>query len=83
MLIEPAGDAWDEDGWHKDRGEYQRNANHGAREFLHGFSSRILRSQTFLNMALHAFHYDNGVVHHQADGQHQPEEGQGIDGKAQ
>ena len=29
------------------------------------------------------FQHHDGVVHHQADGQHQPQQGQGVDGEAQ
>ena len=35
------------------------------------------------NMVLHRFHHHNGVVHHQADGQDQPEQRERIDGEAQ
>ena len=34
-------------------------------------------------MALHTFDDDNGIVHHQADGQHQPEHRKGIEGEAE
>ena len=34
-------------------------------------------------MVLHRFHHHNGIVHDQADGQHQPHQADGIDGKAE
>jgi hypothetical protein len=35
-----------------------------------------------LNVALHVLHYHDGVIHHDADGQHHAEQGQGVDGVA-
>ena len=51
----------------------------GTGEFLHGSPRRILGRQTFFDVALHAFDDHNGIVDHQADGQHQPEQRKRID----
>ena len=55
----------------------------GPGELLHRFSSRVLGIQALFDVALHTFHDDDGVVHHQADGQHQPEHRKRIDGEAE
>ena len=65
MLIEPSRDAGNESGRHKNGRENQRDTDYRAGELLHRFSGRILRSQTLFDVALHAFHDDDGVVHHQ------------------
>ncbi len=36
----------------------------------------------FLDVALDGLDDDDGVIHHQANGQHQAEKGEGVDGKA-
>jgi len=60
----------------------QGDADDRAREFLHGFSRGVFGSKTLFDVALHAFDDDDGIVDHQADGQHQPEHRKGIDGEA-
>ena len=44
---------------------------------------RILRRHSFLDVAFDRFHHDDGVVDHQADGQHQAEQRQRVDGEAE
>ena len=41
------------------------------------------RSQPFLDISLDVFHHHDGIIHHDADGQHQPEQAQGIQREAQ
>ena len=83
LLIEPSGDARDEGCRHEDGRENQGDTDDRAGELFHGLSSRIFGSQTLLDVALHAFDDHNGIVHHQADGQHQPEHRERIDGEAE
>ena len=83
MLVESSGDAWDKDCRDEDRRENQGDTDDRARELLHCFSSCVLRSKTLLDVALDAFDDDNGIVHHQTDGQHQPEHRKRIDGEAE
>ena len=41
------------------------------------------RRQPVRDVALDVFHHDDGVVHHDADGQHQAEQRQRVDAEAQ
>ena len=41
------------------------------------------RGHALLDVAVDVFQHHDGVVHHQADGQHQPQQGQGVDGETQ
>ena len=36
-------------------------------------------SGTLFNMVFDGPHHHNGIIHHQTDGQHQPEQGERID----
>ena len=47
------------------------------------FSAASLRRQPFFDVVLHGLHHDDGVVHHQADGQHQAEQRERVDGEAE
>ena len=47
------------------------------------FKRGFLWRQAFLDMMFDRFDDDDGVVHHQADGQHQAEERKGVDGKTE
>ena len=71
MLIEPPGDTGDENRGHEHRRQYQGYTNHRPTQLLHRLASRFLRGQAFFDVVLYAFDYDDGVVHHQADCQHQ------------
>ena len=83
LLIEPAGDPGNEYRGHEHRRKHQCDANYRAGQLLHGFPGRILRSQALFDVPLYAFDYDNGVVHHQTDRQHQSEERKGINREAE
>ena len=73
LLVEPSGNAWDEDRGNKDRRENQGDTDDRPGKLFHGSSSRVLGSQALLDVALYALDDDNGIVNHQADGQHQSE----------
>ena len=47
------------------------------------FSVASFGRHPLLDVMLHGLDHHDGVVHHQADGQHQAEERQRVDGKAQ
>ena len=47
------------------------------------FERRVLWSQSFFDVPLHAFDHDDRVVHHQPDRQHQPKERKRVDGKTE
>ncbi len=83
MLVETSGDAGDEDCRHEDRRENQGDTDDRPGKLFHSCSSRILRSQPLLDVALYAFNDDDGIVYHQADGQHHSKHRKGIDGEAE
>ena len=58
-------------------------ATTGPRHFLHGLQGGLARRQPLLDVVLDGLHDHDGVVHHQPDGQHQPEQRQRVDGEAQ
>ena len=47
------------------------------------FKRRVFRRHSFLDVMFHRFDHDDGIVHHQPDGEHQAKERQRVDGKAQ
>ena len=81
LLVELAGNSGNKGGGDEHGGENQRDANDGPGKFLHGFQRRVFRRHAFFDVALHAFDHDDGVVHHQADRQHQTKERKRVDGK--
>ena len=83
LLVELAGDPRNERRRDKHRREDQGNGDHRPRNLLHRQDRGIPRRHSLFNMVLHRFHHHNGVVHHQADGQDQPEQRERIDGEAQ
>ena len=63
---------------HEDHG---RNDN-GRRYAAHRIGSRLIsRPVPRVETALHGFHHDNGIVHYRADGKHQREEREQVDGE--
>ena len=70
LLIKPAGNPRNEGSGHENGGENQRDSNHRARELFHRFQRRVLGSHPFFDVALHALHHDDGVVHYETNRQH-------------
>jgi hypothetical protein len=83
LLVQLARNAGNKSRGNEDRGENQGNGNDRAGDLLHGFDGGLARWQTFFDVMLHGFDDDDGVIDHQADGQHQSEEGKRVDGEAQ
>src|SRR5205807_2684597 len=59
------------------------DGHHGGRHFGHGAGGGFAGPHAVIDMALHRFHHHDGVIHHNADGQHQSEHAGDIDGEAQ
>src|SRR5580658_4243759 len=83
LLIESAGDSWNEGRWNEDSGKNQGDADHGAGEFFHGFQRRVLRRHALFDMTFHAFDHDDRVVDDKADCQYQAKQRKRIDGKTE
>ena len=83
LLVELAGQAADECGRHKHGAEHQRGGDDRAGDLAHGAFGRLDRRQPQGDVPLDVFHDDDGIVHDNADGQHQAEEREIVDRKAQ
>src|SRR4029077_13745353 len=62
LLVKSSGDSGDEGCRYKHRGENQGNGDDGTGKFFHCFPSGIFRSETFLDVTLHSFDDDDGVI---------------------
>ena len=83
LLIQAAGDSGNENGRDENRRQHQRDTDHRTRNLFHRFQRGGLRVHALFDVALHRFHHDDRVVHHQADRQHKPEERQRVDGESE
>ncbi len=63
--------------------EHQAHRDHGARHLIHGFDRRGARRQPLLDVMLDRLDHDDGVIHHDADRQDQPEQGQVVEAETQ
>ena len=76
LLVQRARDA----AHRGDRDEYRdqgkRCGDDRCRDFAHGFDGRFLRGHAFLHLLRHGLDDDDGVVHDDADGEHEPEQRQ-------
>src|SRR5580704_412360 len=73
LLIELAGNSRNESGGHEYRGENQSDTNYRSGKLLHGSQRRVLRRHSFLDVPFHALDHHDGIVDHEAYGQHQTE----------
>ena len=83
LLVELAGHAGQERHRHEHRAQHQRDRDDRAGHFLHRLVRRIQRRQAFLDVALDVLHHHDRVVDHDADRQHQAEQGQRVDREAE
>ena len=83
MPVEEPGDAAGERQRNEDRSEDDRHAHHRRGDLLHRREGRVLGREPLLDVAFDRLHHHDRVVDHQADGEHQPEQGQRVDGEAQ
>ena len=61
------------------RGQGQGHGDHGAGDLAGADQGRLQRRLAFLDMPVDVLHHDDGVVHHQADGQDHRQQGQQVD----
>src|SRR5262249_35181192 len=83
LFVELPTEAADEGGGHEDGAEHQRDGDDGTGDFVHGPAGGFRRFQAQAEVGLDIFHDDDGVIHHDADGQYQAKEREVVDGKAQ
>ncbi|MNM62589.1 hypothetical protein D3C81_739270 [compost metagenome] len=65
------------------RAQHQRCSDDRAGHLAHGFLGRFDRIEPCLDIALDVLHHDDRIVDHDADGQYQAEQRQGIKGKTE
>ncbi|KWT85151.1 hypothetical protein APY03_3954 [Variovorax sp. WDL1] len=83
LPIELAGEPADEGQRNEHGHQRERDGDDGPGHFPHRTVGGIAWRQARLDVALHVLHHHDGVVHHDADGQHQPEKRERIDREAQ
>ena len=81
--VELTRDAGQEGDRNEDRDQDQGDGDHGARDLLHGLDRGIPRTQSLFDVVFHGLHDNNGVVHHDANRQHQSEQRQNVHREAQ
>ena len=83
LLVHLAGEAAQE----RDRDEHGRedegDADDRRRHLLHGLDGRLPRGQAVLDVVHDRLDHDDGVVDHDADGEHEAEHRQRVDREAQ
>ena len=83
LAIEHAGHASQEGHRHEHRRQDESNSHHRPLHLVHGPLRGIHRLQALLHVLFHVLDDHDGIINHQADGQHQGKEGQSIDGEIQ
>ena len=68
----------DEDG-----GQDERDGNDRAADLLHRSNGSLLGRHAFFDVVLHCLDHDDGVIDDKADGQHQSEQRERVDGEAE
>ena len=78
-----AGSAGLEGDGQEDHDQAGGDGQHGTRDFLHGQQAGIEGLHALLDVADDIFQHHDGVIDHDADGQHEREEGQDVDAVAE
>ena len=74
MLEELAEDAAQENRGDEHRGEHERDGHERATHLVHRAVGGIARRQAFANIALDILHDHDGIIHHDADSEHEAEQ---------
>ena len=82
LLVESALQAGDEGGRQEHRDQHQRYGDQGAADLVHRLVCRFLGRHALGQVALDVLDHDDGIVDHDADRQHQPEQRQGVERNA-
>ena len=63
--------------------EHQGDGDQRAADLVHGLVGGVARAQALADVALDVLHHDDGVVDHDADGQHQAEQREIVEREAE
>ena len=77
--IEPPQAALQGEHRQEHRDQHQGGGHHGAAQLRHRLPGRLQGGAALLQAAADVFAHHDGVVHHQAGGQHHAEQGEGVD----
>ena len=83
LLVELAGDAADEGGGNEHRTQHQRNSYHRPAHLVHRLVGGVHGRESLRDVPLDVLDHDDGVIDHNPDRQHQPEQREVVDGKAE
>ena len=83
LRIHLPGQAREERRGNEHRHQHQRDADDRAEQFVHRLDRGVVAVQAALDIVGGPLHHDDGVVHHDADGEHDREQGRQIDGEAE
>ena len=68
---------------HEDGGQHQRDRDEGAAHLVHGAMGRLAGRHPFMQVALDVLDDDDRIVDHDADGEHEAEEGEVVQREAE
>ena len=83
LPVELAGDAGDEDRWHEDSAQHQRDRDQRLPHLVHALVGCGTRIEPCLDVALDVLHHDDRVVDHDADREHQAEQRKIVEREAE
>ena len=83
LAEELAGDPAQEGAGQEHRAEHQRDGDDRPGDLVHRLDGGLSDRETLLEPALDVLEHDDGVVDHDADGQHQPEQRQVVEREPQ
>ena len=83
LLEELPGNAAEERGRHEHRAQHQRDRDQRAADLFHGLERGVAPAHAVLEMPLDVFDHHDGVVDHDADGEHETEQRQIVDREAE
>ena len=83
LPIELPGEAADEGQRHEHRNQHQRDGDDRSGHLAHRTVGCVSRRKSFLDIPFDVLDHDDGVIDHDADRQHQPEQAERIDREAE
>jgi hypothetical protein len=79
LLVELAGQAADERGGNEHRAQHQRDGDDRSGDLVHRLAVASTGETAERDVPLHVLDHHDGVVDHDADGEHEPEQGEHVD----
>ena len=84
LLVERPGEPTEKSHWNEYRRQHQRDRDHRSAHIGHRRLGGLHRRHIpGIQALLHRFHHHDRVIDHDADGEHQPEQRERVDGEAE